>query len=338
MTDLVAAAATAVDYDTWTTTDDGELIPQITTDTTIHSMLRMLDLRPGMRVMEIGTGSGYSGAVLSRIVGTDGHVVSIDIDADLVERARRRHEQAASRNVELHTADGFAGWAASGPFDRIVGWVTPHVLPAAWVEQAKTDAVIVSPVKIANVAGANAVLRCVINDGPRDGQLHPGSFIEMAPEVITEVGLPLRYVDAVHRQLDGPPWWISADQLHDQPPTSAKDLLDQLIKAESEHEFFTEGREAWLAFTSFVLASTSRPASVGGACGWGVGTATPDSVAVSLSTGGLLAAGADEARSELVALAQEWRAADRPDLSKLALSFLPHDEGWAVRPQLHSRV
>lgn len=48
MTDLVAAVAAAVDYDAWTTTEDGDVVPQITTDTTIHAMLRLLDIQPGM--------------------------------------------------------------------------------------------------------------------------------------------------------------------------------------------------------------------------------------------------------------------------------------------------
>lgn len=52
------------------------MVPQITTDTTIHAMLRLLDIQPGMPVMEISTGSGCSGALLSRIVGSDGHGVS----------------------------------------------------------------------------------------------------------------------------------------------------------------------------------------------------------------------------------------------------------------------
>jgi methylase of polypeptide subunit release factors len=132
VTDRVAAVAAEVDYDAWTTTEDGALVPQITTDTTIHAMLRLLDIQPGMQVMEIGTGSGYSGALLSRIVSSDGHVVSIDIDTGLINRARTLHNQARHTNIELHASDGFWGWANEEPFDRIVGWVTPHVLPAAW--------------------------------------------------------------------------------------------------------------------------------------------------------------------------------------------------------------
>lgn len=335
MTDLVTAVAATIDYDDWTTTDNGDLIPQITTDTTIHDMLRLLDVQPGMTVMEIGTGSGYSGSLLSGIVGANGHVVSIDIDPSLVERARARHQQAGHTNIELHASDGFNGWEASAPFDRIVGWVTPHVLPTAWVEQAKPGTVIVTPVKIADVAGTNAIVRCVVDSGTvRDGELHPGSFIEMAPEVITDLGLPIRYVDAVRRLPEGPPWWISAHQLHHKPNSVAEHLLDRLVDAEPEPEFFDRQTGDWRAFTTFLLASTPNLASVGGTPGWGIGMATPDSIAVSLSNGALLAAGTDQARDELTTTLNEWRALGNPGLKDLPPCFTADEDGWAVRPRL----
>ena len=336
MTDLVSAVAATIDYDDWTTTDDGDLVPQITTDTTIHDMLRLLDIQPGMTVMEIGTGSGYSGSLLSGIAGADGHVVSVDIDPSLVERARTRHKRAGHNNIELHAADGFHGWAASAPFDRIVGWVTPHVLPTAWVEQAKTGAVIVAPVKIADIAGTNAILRCVVDGGTvRDGELHPGSFIEMAPEIITELGLPIRYVDAVHRTTAGPAWWISAHQLHQQPSTVADQLLSDVAHAEPEPEFFDRHADDWSGFTTFLLASSTNPASVGGTHGWGIGTATPNSVAISLSNGALLRAGTDEAHDEITTVLNEWRRADRPGLADLSPSLTADVDGWSVRPHIH---
>ncbi len=332
MTDLVAAAAAAVDYDAWTTNADGELVPQLTTDTTIHGMLRLLDIRPGMRVMEIGTGSGYSGALLAGIVGCAGHVVSVDIDAGLVERARVLHEQARHTNIELHASDGFQGWATEGPFDRIVGWVTPHVVPTAWVDQAKPAAVIVTPVKIADVAGANAVLRCVVDGGIRHGELHPGNFIEMTPEIITELGLPIRYVDAVRRSPNGPPWWISGHQLHGRPPAVAERLLDQLVATEPEPEFFHQGSDGWRGFTAFLLASTTDPAGIGGACGRGIGTATADSIAIALSNGGLLTAGTSESRNELTHVLKQWHELGRPELIDLEPTFTPDEDGRAVRP------
>jgi len=333
VTDRVAAVAAAVDYDAWTTTEDGALVPQITTDTTIHAMLRLLDIRPGMQVMEIGTGSGYSGALLSRIVGSDGHVVSIDIDTALINRARTLHNQARHTNIELHASDGFWGWTNGEPFDRIVGWVTPHVLSAAWAAQAKPGAMIVTPVKIADVAAANAVVRCAVNGDIHDGELHPGNFIEMTSEIITEFGLPIRYVNAVRKSPDGPPWWISGHQFHGQPPTVPERLLRQLVETEPESEFFNQGSESWRAFTAFLLASTVNPASVGSARGWGIGTATPDSIAISLSNGVLLRAGTDEAYNEVTNVLKEWHELGEPDLIELTPCFIREENGWAVRPR-----
>lgn len=155
MNDPVSDAVAGVEYDRWVTGSTGERIPQSTNPATIATMLRLLDLQEGMRVLEIGTGSGYSGALLARVVGQAGSVTSVDIDRDLTRRATRLHEHAGNRHVEVHTGDGFLGRADAAPYDRIVGWTTPHVLPNAWVAQTTEDGVIVTPVAIADVVLAN---------------------------------------------------------------------------------------------------------------------------------------------------------------------------------------
>jgi protein-L-isoaspartate(D-aspartate) O-methyltransferase len=294
-------------------------------------MLRLLDLKPGARVMEVGTGSGYSGALLANVTGPEGYVVSIDVDPTLVERARNLHEKAGHSNVEVHAADGFEGCVESGPYDRIVGWTTPHLLPAHWIAQCKPGAVIVTPVKIADVAGTNAVLRCTVDGQPFGGELRPGSFIEMAPEVITDFGLPIRYVNAVRRLPDGPSWWLSAHELHDQPRTTAERLLDMLCESKPDQNFFSGTADDWRAFTSFVLASTPSVASAGGPIGWGVGVGTTESIAVCLRNGAVASAGTDSARDDLAALLAEWLDAGQPDLGDFAPEYARHDEGWAVR-------
>ncbi|PWK83219.1 protein-L-isoaspartate(D-aspartate) O-methyltransferase [Lentzea atacamensis] len=338
MTDTVTAAAATVDYDAWTTDDDGNLIPQITTATTIFTMLRALDVKPGMNVLEIGTGSGYSGAVASKLVGEAGHVFSIDIDAGLASRAAKRHDEAGHTNIEVHAADGFAGWEKGEPFDRVVGWTTPHVLPIAWVQQINSGGLIVSPVKLANVAGANAVLRCDVIDGePQDGTLSPGSFIEMAPEVITNFALPLRYIDASRQGESGPPWWISAEQLHARPKDLAERLLDQASAAVPVPGFFNGSKTQWESFTSFVLAESGNPASLGGSNGWGLGVATSDGVAVVLRSGALLAAGTETAASELASHLEDWNSLGKPDHSDLKPTYTKTSEGWVVRAKVDNR-
>jgi len=61
-------------------------------------MLEQLDVRPGHRVLEIGTGSGYNAALLAQLVGESGAVVSVDIDVDLVEDARARLAECGARH------------------------------------------------------------------------------------------------------------------------------------------------------------------------------------------------------------------------------------------------
>lgn len=62
-----------------------------------------------MRVLEIGSGSGYTGALLSRIVGEHGKVISLDVVLGLVARAARRHSEHGVRNVAVYPTDGFGG-------------------------------------------------------------------------------------------------------------------------------------------------------------------------------------------------------------------------------------
>lgn len=92
-------------------------------------MCRLLDVEPGMRVLEVGTGSGYSGALLGRLTGPTGRVTSLDVDASLIQRAGAKHAEHGIDNVTVHLADGFAGWAADTPYHRIIAWATPHLLP-----------------------------------------------------------------------------------------------------------------------------------------------------------------------------------------------------------------
>lgn len=185
--DLVVEAADLIDYDSYVREPDGPVLSQSSAPNSILSMLRLLELQPGMRVLEVGTGSGYTGALLARIVGQRGSVTSLDIDPSLVARAERKHFGYGLRNVAVHTADGVVGWAAGGPYDRIVGWATPHLLPRRWVEQARDQAVIVTPIKVAPIAGANMILRADMHGWrPTARDVHLGGYIEMHSQVITD--------------------------------------------------------------------------------------------------------------------------------------------------------
>ena len=114
-------------------------------------MLELLDARPGHRVLEVGTGTGYNAALLSHALG-DEHVHSVDIDPDLVDAARARLAAIGYRPT-LAAVDGAAGLPEHGPYDRIIATCSVPRVPWAWAQQLADDGVILADVKVAASAG-----------------------------------------------------------------------------------------------------------------------------------------------------------------------------------------
>jgi protein-L-isoaspartate(D-aspartate) O-methyltransferase len=105
-------------------------------------MTERLDLRPHHRVLEIGTGSGYHAAILSRLAGD---VVSIERFRSLVESARARLSSLGCANVELLHDDGLAAAPGRGPFDRIIVTAAAAEIPENLLDQMADDGVMVLP-------------------------------------------------------------------------------------------------------------------------------------------------------------------------------------------------
>lgn len=108
-------------------------------------MLEQLGLEPGHRVLEIGAGTGYNAALMAHIVGETGRVVTVDIDADLVEAAREHLTAAGFDQVEVVCTDGGYGYPDAAPFDRIILTVGAPDIAPAWREQLKPNGRIALP-------------------------------------------------------------------------------------------------------------------------------------------------------------------------------------------------
>lgn len=111
-------------------------------------MLDQLDVQPGQRVLEIGTGTGYNAALLGHLVGETGTVVSVDIDADLVTDAGKRLAACGVSQVTVVCGDGGLGWSEHAPYDRIIATVGAWDISPAWVAQLAPRGRLVVPLDL----------------------------------------------------------------------------------------------------------------------------------------------------------------------------------------------
>jgi protein-L-isoaspartate(D-aspartate) O-methyltransferase len=106
-------------------------------------MAEMLEIEPGDKVLEIGTGSGYHAAVLSELTP---HVYSIEIIEPLGRQAAELYEELGYHTIETKIADGYYGWEEHAPFDKIIVTAAAGHIPPPLIEQLKPGGIMAIPV------------------------------------------------------------------------------------------------------------------------------------------------------------------------------------------------
>jgi protein-L-isoaspartate(D-aspartate) O-methyltransferase len=107
-------------------------------------MTELLALKPGEKVLEIGTGSGYQAAVLADLGFVD--VYSIEIIPELAQEAAQRMESLGYTQVHLKQGDGYYGWEEFAPYDAIIVTAAPDHLPSPLVDQLKDGGRLIIPI------------------------------------------------------------------------------------------------------------------------------------------------------------------------------------------------
>ena len=136
----------------------------------VGRMTSNIDPKPGERVLEIGTGSGYQSAYLSHL--TD-QVYSIEIIKPLADRTREIYDQLIKDGytefevIKSKAADGYYGWEEAAPFDKIIVTCGIDHVPPPLLQQLKAGGIMVIPV---GPPGAQRVLKVIKNEG-EDGQM-----------------------------------------------------------------------------------------------------------------------------------------------------------------------
>jgi protein-L-isoaspartate(D-aspartate) O-methyltransferase len=142
-------------------------------------MTEALRLRPTDRVLEIGTGSGYQAAVLSRIVK---EVYTIEIRKPLVVKAEKTLADLDYRNVRVKFADGYFGWDEYAPFDAIIITAAANHIPPPLIKQLKEGGRLIVPL------GSTVYFQTLTLATKRKGeleveQLSPVAFVPMTGEM-----------------------------------------------------------------------------------------------------------------------------------------------------------
>lgn len=137
------------------------------------SMVEALEVHCGLDTLEIGTGTGYNAAILARLVGENGKVTTVDIDAELVSLARKRLKPYA--NVQVLEANGLVG-GIKKEYDRVIVTGASSTIP--WISLLKEGGILVAPLQ-GSLASPLYKLRRIQGEGKGTLLSTPAFFMQL---------------------------------------------------------------------------------------------------------------------------------------------------------------
>ena len=118
----------------------------ISQPTTVMLMTHALELKSGDKVFEVGAGSGYQTAIMAKIIGSKGKVITTEVIPELVIFSKQNLAKSRIDNVEVYEDDGSKGMKEKSPFDKIMITAACREFPKQLLEQLKPNGIIVGPV------------------------------------------------------------------------------------------------------------------------------------------------------------------------------------------------
>lgn len=179
----------------------------------VAEMLAALDVESGMRVLEIGTGTGYNAALLAHRLGAE-QVVSVEVDPAVAGHARRALAAAGFGAVTVVTADGAEGYLPGAPYHRVLSTVAAAEVPYAWVAQTRPGGLVLTPWGTPYYPGGLLALT-VHRDATATGRIvGPAAFMWLRAQRIPRYIMSriVRHEDlATVSTTDLHPWYVAGD-------------------------------------------------------------------------------------------------------------------------------
>ena len=292
-------------------------------------MLEQLDPQPGHRILEIGAGTGYNAAIMSSITGDQGHVTSVDIEADITANARRALDENGYGAVNCQQADGWNGYPPDAPYDRIMSTVGVTEIPTAWLEQTTEDAIIVTPIQVRGFTMGAALQK-------RGHDLVSNSICHCTPLPIRGTRKTVIGHHTVGNSPSGPvQMTIAVDEGADTAAKDAADLLqEEMWLRQTEHptEQILHTTNMWSGFYMacagdprlFMVRSPDQDTAPHAT---GYGLADPDSRSAAIiwddRPGHLAVYGNEVACNLMLEHIENWLEAQMPTIADLRIRVLP---------------
>lgn len=110
---------------------------------TVAFMIELLNIQPSDKILEIGAGSGYNAAVMSKLARK---IITVELENDLCKFAKRNLEKAGIKNVTVINGNGYYGYEKDSPYDKIIVTAAPKNIPETLLNQLKDKGILVIPI------------------------------------------------------------------------------------------------------------------------------------------------------------------------------------------------
>jgi protein-L-isoaspartate(D-aspartate) O-methyltransferase len=293
-------------------------------------MLQQLEMESGMRVLEVGAGTGYNAALLSHLAGKGGRVTTVDIDKETARDARHHLRAAGYDRVRVHAGDGGFGYDAGAPYDRIIATASCWQIPQPWIDQLSEGGLLVLPFRLNGVhvclalrkegAGLTGTDAAMCGFMPLRGAFSP-TVTQVAVNGL-RASADARLSMSLERALPG---LLERHAMARVPYPRQRNALNTPL-----YYIALQGKPVLLVLrpgqpwdgAPFALLATRRSAI-------GLPWQRPPRAGLPLH-------GEDEAQCLLMQILSDWEASGRPDLRQLRVSVRPTSARLGPLPQRRS--
>jgi protein-L-isoaspartate(D-aspartate) O-methyltransferase len=311
--------------------NEGHTTVSSTLPSMIASLLTSAQLQEGLNVLHINTGTGYTAALISQIIGTSGHITSLEVNRELASKAENTLLRAGFSSVSVVNRDAVEGYAPRAQYDRIISSAGIWDIPLSWKRQLKPDGAIITPIWLDGLQ-ILATLRLQPDGSLLAENIKPSIFVYLQGQE----GVP-----AFRRRLGNSALTLLSDDIARLDLTALHWLLSQDHDQDNHFSHSLRSKEYWYGFLPYIAINEGiedvfalysidpeRPA-YGGMTGEGFAYFTPASACFVpyFGIGNSHTFAGSDAFLEVEALINQWEGDKRPGLDHLRIRFIPREAG-----------